>query len=489
MNINAIKKVFRFRKSTLVRNSFWGVAANGIQSVLMSLFYVILARKYTTTEFSYFMIANSIYQFLAAISNLGLGQWFTREMVATPGQQEMVNKFLKLQLFGGFAFYIISCCLAFVLYGSPEIRILIILFGINIVFDNLIYAIKALNVAMLEQHITFKILIVDTVLKFLMIFPLVFYPYSIVVLTGGLIIIRFLTLNLFLRYGSKKTINLRQLWSYKISTQELKGIIIKNWPFLVISSVSIIYWRIGNIIISKTLTLLDVAVYEISFRLFSVAQILPIIIATTLYPHLIKLYNSGNRQAFRDYYRKYFYLFLLYGLFTYSFIYSFSDQIIPFVFGAKYSSTPAYAKEMFLTILLFPTAIYQAIVLTSMKLERVDMYINLTSLAVSIVCIAIGLSFSKSLSVINFSIFISFIAFHACQDVMLVRKGVASVRSTLQFYFMVAAFVLGYISIAAKTNSTILFLIIWGLVATGLGIDQWAKGVGRTGHLKENKLT
>ena len=35
-------------RSRLIKNSFWGIAANGLQSVLLSLFFVIVARKYTT---------------------------------------------------------------------------------------------------------------------------------------------------------------------------------------------------------------------------------------------------------------------------------------------------------------------------------------------------------------------------------------------------------------------------------------------------------
>jgi len=475
MNIFPLKKIFSLRKSNLARNSFWGIAANGSQSVLMSLFYVILARKYAVSEFSYFLIANSVYQFLATISNLGLGQWFTREIVSVPGHEEIVNKFLKLQFYSGICFYIVNFFLAFALYSSHEIRLLVILLGINIVFDNLIYVIKSLNIARFEQNITFKIIILDSSLKFLMVFLLLFHSFSIVVLSTGLICIRFLTLNLFLKYGSRKAINLRLLWAYKISLIEVKKIVLVNWPFLVISSVSIIYWRIGNIIISKTLSLLDVAVYEISFRVFSVAQVLPLIISSSLYPHLIELHNSGDKIKFSAFYKKYFYLFWIYGLFMYTFIYSFADKLIPFVFGHNYQTTPAYAKEMFLTILLFPTGLLQAIMLTSMKLERIDMVINVISLVVSILLMAIGLSFVKSLSVINISIFISFLVFHICQDYFLIRRGIATAKHVIGFYLLSAGFVTGYIYLASRFSGQILFFLVWSLITACILLALWKK--------------
>ena len=488
MKFISLNKILSLRKSSLARNSFWGIAASGFQSVLMSLFYVIIARKYATEEFSHFLIANSMYIFLAAISNLGLGQWFTREIVSDAENKEVINKFLKLQLYAGIGFYAISFITAFILYDNNEIRILIILFGINIIFDNLIYVIKCINIAKFQQDVTFKITILDAVLKFLMVFFLLFYPFSIIVLSSGLIIIRFLTLNLFLKYGSKKIISVQLLWKHKISKSEARDIIFSNWPFLVIGSVSIVYWRIGNIIISKMLTLLDVAIYEISFRVFSVGQILPLIITSSLFPHLIEMYNAGDKIKFNVFYRKYFMLFLLYGLFVFTFIYSFSDQIIPFVFGQKYITSPLYTKQMFLTILLFPTAIFQATILTSMKLERVDMAIGVISLVVSIIAMLIGLSFSKSLTVINVSIFISFFVFHFCQDIMLIKKNITSVKSVLQFYFFIAIFIAGYVLISSRFSSAILFFIIWGLGGIAfIIVNRKKKSALQLAVLPENK--
>jgi len=467
----SIKKMSSLHRSNLMRNSFWGLAANVSQSVLMSLLYVILARKYTTADFSSFLIANSIYQFLATISNLGLGQWFTREIVGSANGESIVGKFLKLQLYSGAGFYFANCLLALLLYDNPEIRVLTMLMGINIVFDNLIYVIKCLNIARSAQNITFKIILADTVLKFLGILFLLFFPFSIMTLTLGLIGIRFLTLNLFLKYGSGGALDLKLLVSYKISLKEVTGIILANWPFLVIGSVSIVYWRIGNIIISKMLSLLDVAVYEISFRVFSVFQIFPVIVSASVFPHLVALHNSGETAQFNAAYKRYFYSFLVYGVFVYTFIYSFSGQIIPFVFGQKYAAAPVFTREMFLTMLLFPTGVLQATVLIAMKLERTDMMINIISLIVSVALIFAGLSFIHSLTVVNISIFVSFLVFHICQDYVLVRRKILTIRSVLNFYLFTTALVVGYVLLAPGFRSIAFFTGVWGLAAV-LGVTQ-----------------
>ena len=163
------KKITSLWQSSLMRNSFWGLASNISQALLISLFYVMLARKYSATDFSYFLIAISIYQFLTTISNLGLGQWFTREVANTGNTEKIISKFLKLQLYCGAGFYLFNVLIAFALYDNHEIRLLAALAGINIVFDNLIYVIKCLNIAGAAQHITFKIVVADSILKFLMV--------------------------------------------------------------------------------------------------------------------------------------------------------------------------------------------------------------------------------------------------------------------------------------------------------------------------------
>src|SRR5205085_2365444 len=79
-------------------------------------------------------------------------------------------------------------------------------------------------------------------------------------------------------------------------------IVSQNWSFIIIGSVSVVYWRSSNIIVSKFLTLRDVAHFEISFRMFSIAQILPLVVAVSLFPSLVKWYKDGNLTKFISHY-------------------------------------------------------------------------------------------------------------------------------------------------------------------------------------------
>lgn len=478
MKANTVKKPFSFLTgSRLVKSSFWGIAANGFQSILLSLFFVIMARKYSEAQFATFLIANTIYQFLAAFSTLGLGQWFTREVVKTDNKEELVNKFLKMQIYSGVFFYAVNIIIAFVLYKDFTIQYLAIILGVNIIFDNVIYAIRSLNVAEYKQQKTFVILLVDSLFKFLAACILLIYPLPVLTLSLILIVIRFVTLNVFLIFGSSNTLNLKQLLLYKISFAEVKKIVAPNWAFIIIGSVSIVYWRFGNIIISKLLTLADVANYEVSYRVFSLALILPMIISTTVFPSLVELHKAGDQQKFNAYFHKMFLLYLLYSLLTYTFFYSFSDFIIPFAFGEKYVGNAVYTKQMFLTVLVFPTVLLQANVLVALHKEKADMWLNVISLIINVAFCFIGLYFYKSLTVVNLAIFASFLVFHICQDVLLAKLNISKVKNIIGFYCMVIASVVGYIILSDYVPPVTLYICFWGLLA-GAGFILFKKSTG-----------
>lgn len=451
-------------KSKLFTNSAWGILSNIIQNVLLSIFFIVIARKYNTDDFGNYIIANTLYGFVVAFSTLGLGYWFVRELKHADDKKVLVRKFFKIQLYSGILFYFVNVIMAYVIYDSQLVRSLSILIGINVIFDNIIYVIKFINVAESEQKKSFVILTIEAVLKFLVAGLLFIYTIPIIYLSLFLIVLRLISLNLFIRYGSNNIIKLREILFSKISRAEVKQIIASNWSFMIIGSISVIYWKIGTILVSKILTLADVANYEISYKLFSMGYILPIIVSTSIYPLLIDAYKISKEKMSKLYHNA-FLGYALYGLLAYTFIYSFADDVIPWLFGNKYPGTSFYCKEMFLTMITFPTVFLQANVLITMKLEKLDMLCNAVSLVLNVAfCIVGFVYFQKSLSVVNYAIFFSFTAFHLIQDVVLIRKGVTTIMHVLGFYIVCAAIVFFYYFLADKFNKEYMFFIFWAIL-------------------------
>lgn len=430
-----------------------------LQVILVSIFFAILARKYAANELAEFLISTTVYQLIAAFSSLGLGQWFIRQYLKEENQIDLTNKFLKTQIGLGLLFYLVNIGFAYVIYDDSNIRLLCIILGTNVIFDNFINALKSLNIAEHKQAKTAVILIIDSSLKLLVGCLLFINPFSAVVLSFLMIVVRVITLSLFLKLGSSNTLNIKSLWDTKISYIDLKALVLKNWQFIVIGSISIIYWKIANIIISKALTLQDVADYEIAFRIFYIFTVLPLVASTTIFPHFIAYFSKQDKTGLKKFYHKIFFIYSILALICYAFLYSFAGLIIPLAFGDGYNGAILCLQQMALTFLILPTVLLQANLIVAIGLEKMDMWFNITSLIINVAGCLIGLYFFKSLTVINYSIFISFAIFHILQDVLLIWKKFTTLKHAVIFYSLIAFLVFGYQYLNEYINQYVSFFL------------------------------
>ena len=447
-------------KTKLFKNSSFGIISSVTQNLFISIFFVVIARAYSKDDFANYIIVNTIYSFLVGFSSLGLGHWFIRELLNRNFEEDFLFKFFKMQFIIGCLFYFVSILMTILLYKDPMIRSFSVLMSINIIFDNLIYVIKNLNIAEQNQKKTFVLTLVESVIKCILAVFLFFYLIPVYYLIIILLLVRFITLNLFIKYGSSDKLNLNQIIYYKIKFLEIRNIISANWSFVIMGTLSVIYWRLGNIIVSKVLTKNDIANYEVSFKLLSIAFVLPTILSTTIYPMLIKAFSNGF-DALKSLFSTIYLPYSAYGILAYSFVCSYSDIFIPLLFGDKFGNTALYCREMFMIILIFPTFLLQAELMITMKLEKLDMVCNVISIAANLILILTGLHFYKSLSVVNYSIFISIFIFHVVQDVILIRKKIVSISHVLLFYFTVISIIFIYNFNQLFIDKKLIFIFIF----------------------------
>jgi O-antigen/teichoic acid export membrane protein len=444
--------------SRFVKNSFWGFLSTILQNTFLGIFFVILAREYSTSEFANFLIASTIYQMVVSFSSMGLGQWFIREYATQFDKSHFIRKFFKIQGGLGVLFYAINIVLTFIIYQESQIRILAFILGLNVIFDNLIYALSRLNIAESNQKKTAIITAIDGFLRLLVGLLLFINSFSIIFLSTLIILNRLLTLALFMRIGAKE-ITIKSCLNTLISFNDLKETIFANWRFVLIGCVYIINWRLANVIISKTLSLQNVADYEISFKIFSIAAMIPSIAIGTIYPYFIRYHNEQNLARMRLIYNTGFISLVIFSTCCYAFIYSFGDTLIFLLFGDRYVDAVFCVKLMFLTLLVSTTSSLQASVIIAMKLEKMDLIFNVVNMLFNLSACLIGLYFFKSLYVINYSLLGAIIVFHLLQDFLLVRHQIASVKSRLIFYLSMPFFVFTYRIISDAFSPFIVFPI------------------------------
>ena len=150
-----------FLPITILRNGIWGLMANILQTLSASLFFILIARFYTVSEFGNFILATTLCQIVVAFSTLGLGQWFIREYLNIKDKPLFIAKFLKIQLILGILFYAINFCVAYLLYKDVNLLTLSFILGFNIVFDNIIFVLSRLNIAEGNQKRTAIVMALD----------------------------------------------------------------------------------------------------------------------------------------------------------------------------------------------------------------------------------------------------------------------------------------------------------------------------------------
>ena len=474
--------VYRNRQIPQVfRNGLWGAGGNIAQLVFASAFFIIAARKLSILDMGNFLVATAIYQLVVAFSSMGLGQWFIREFGNQRDRMFFTAKFLKVQLMLGIVFYLLTVAAAVSFYPAGHIQSLILILGLNIIFDNLIYALKSLNIAESNQRSTAVILFVDGFLKLAVALVLLIYPMGVLSLALVLILVRLFTAGYFLRIGAGSNVNLSSVAKVKVSMYDIRSQVISNWQFIIIGSISIIFWRMGNIVVSHFLSSKDVTDYEISFRIFSLFLMFPIVATTTIYPWFIKSYKAKSQSMFSSLYHELLIYFTAFSFLSFAFVYFFADHFVPFIFGTRFADASVSVREMFLSFLFFPTILLQANLIVAMKLERVDMWLNITSLLVNLIGCLLGFYIAESLSVVNFSILFSIIVFHILQNVILVRKKVLSFRSVAIYYLSIFSFVIVSWIMLNYTNPYLAFVIMLVLI---LSVVIWRLKTRRTKGLQ-----
>ncbi len=455
-----MSNIFQLFKGRLIGNSFWAIFSSLSQNVIFSLFFIVIARRYSPSDFSSYIIANTLYGMIMSFSSLGLSQWFIREIKQNEHDTEIISRFFKIQLLAGTVFYLINVLLSFALYSSDLVRNISLLLGINIVFDNIIYVFKTINISRYQQKRSFVLTSLEALIKLVLAGFLVYIDISIFSVIILLVIFRCFTLSLFFGFGFPDRIHVANIWNGSLGLKEMVDMLKKNIYFVVIGSVSVVYWSTGSLLVSKILQFDRVADYEISFKLFSIAEIIPVMVSASVFPMLVEKGKADSAERNR-FFRKVFLVYTIYGLLAFTFIYSYASSLIPLLFGEKYVHTASFCIQMFWTIIIFPTALLQANLLVSMQMEKTDMWLNLISLALNFTIGFLGLIFYKDIALVNYAIFISFLFFHVSQDVILVQCGTNKLSDSLFFYISSALLLLTYHYLFILFSTPYFFFLFW----------------------------
>ena len=155
---------------SIISNTISGVAANVLQNIFLGVFFVLLTKSIGLNKFSEYVIGNSLYQIIAAFSTMGLANYFIREYVQIEERKDYTTlHFFATEFILSFIGYIIIILSTITLYNDELFIIQVSsILGINILFDNLIYSVKAIHIAEKTQIVFLKITLFESLVKLIL---------------------------------------------------------------------------------------------------------------------------------------------------------------------------------------------------------------------------------------------------------------------------------------------------------------------------------
>ena len=408
-------------------NSTVAIVSNVLQNFLLSVFFVILARSYGPTLFAQYVVANSLYQLIAVIAPFGLLSYFVREYSQRPDDRhDLLKDFFQIEfLLSLFGFATVVAIVLGLRYET-EIVVLATILGINLFFDNFIYYIKSVNVAESRQFYSALPVIIEAILKILLGVALILLHLSLVQISIFLVGFRFITLFIALNFvrGTSALIPQRlREWveiASKIRWKRLQNLLSYAKHFAVIGTISIIYWRINVLVLSKFVERSEVSYYEVGTRLFYILQMVPVTYLLSLYPYLAKAHKENVEK------------FLVLGRSALSDVTVFSlgigvpcailsPVIVSVLFGAQYAPAGPIGSIIMWTIVPFSIGNLQAYLLIASGNEKIDMWLNVFALSMDLLFLFLLIPTYKALGA-SYSIFISMCFFVLVQEFILARK-------------------------------------------------------------------
>ena len=412
---------------SIISNTISGVAANVLQNIFLGVFFILLTKSIGLNKFSEYVIGNSLYQIVAAFSTMGLANYFIREYVQIEEKKELATlHFFATEFILSFAGYIIIILSSVTLYNNELLIIQVSsILGINILFDNLIYSVKAIHIAEKTQIVFLKITLFESLVKLALATIYYYMPFDFILFIFILVIARVLTLKL--AHASlpneikKEMATLSALKSVNkiVKIKIIKKLIYEGRIFVIIGAVNIIFWRINSLLLSKLATKNDVGLYEIALKFFSIAQIIPVILLGTIFPVMAK--NYSDPTTYLTISKNTYLQVFTFSVYTTLLAYYLCPYFIDYFFGLEFKGAIKITQHMFFALIPFSLSLVQAYMLLSSHNEKLDMWLNIINVLFNTILGYTLIKIYGSMGSVT-SITISFVLFYFLQAIILKRK-------------------------------------------------------------------
>ena len=317
----------------IYKNTTYLGIAEIVSRVLQFVVMLYAARLLSQQNFGKFSFALSLSFMAVILADLGINTLLIREISRNKSlvSKYFINAFSIKIVLSIITFFIIVAVLNALNYPeiTRQIVYIIWLFTILSTFTELFYSIFR----------AFEQMFYDAFLKILRMSILavtgiyvLFKGYGVIIFSYTFVFTEIIVITLGSLIALKKFIKL----DIRIDPVFIKSTLKKALPFGLAFIFGSIYFFIGSIMLSKMKGDVEVAIFSAAYNIALALIFIPTVYINAIYPVLSRYYKEGKSGLRLLYERSFKYLYII-GLPISLGIFMLSDEIIGFLYGARYS--------------------------------------------------------------------------------------------------------------------------------------------------------
>lgn len=320
-------KLSRVSKNTLAL--FTSQAYNKFTA---AIFFFIAARILGVINFGKYTLVLTFISFFYIISDWGLSTLTIRDVARTPDEtRKYLIHTIILRMGLSLISYLVLIWITFLLNYPKEIIILISIVGLSIFTNNILGAFNSILSAHEKMHIPSIMGIIFSTI-FLMLGGLCLY------LRLGLVILVLVIVSLSLINAISTGWIIRRFLlpiRFSFNYSFYKNLLCQATPYAILSVLSIIYFRIDTVMLSKLKTMEAVGLYNASYKIVEFLMFIPVSLLGAYFPQMSREAKSSIIQL-RTTYLKSTKLLLVFIIPVSIFFTVFAKDIILFLFGSSF---------------------------------------------------------------------------------------------------------------------------------------------------------
>ena len=277
---------------------------------------------------------------LAFLANFGIDNILPRDLISHPEDKEdIIDTAFTLKIIGGVIVIILTTIFSiFVVRNDNYISSLIFIYSMQVIFlaanvTESYFTAQAKNKYLFFGQFISTILV--SMLKLFLIYTGMGTGWFITSLLFEGLVYTLVLLMIFRRGGHSLKI--------KLKLNIAKKMLMDSWPFVLNSAFAIIYTRIDQVIIGKTLTEHALGIYAAGVKPAEVWYFIPGLICTSVFPAIMNA-KMFNEIEYKKRTKRLLYFIATISIGVAFFEFKFANYIVLFLFGKAFMEAVAIVK-------------------------------------------------------------------------------------------------------------------------------------------------